>query len=401
MRAIALLLFTATVWAQQDPNLQSAVSEAGRLRQWRATPDEKISDSEQRHFSANLHRSLRDWIESRLPQSKDALDRELPLLQTGLKAELWRVGLLAPEQKYDLEYGYVRDVEVTRPAEYPEALKVVVGATVPCGVDDVVYIYDYSTGFRRRVLESPGHRDHDETVSGVYFAGDADNRLILTLRYAVQCASAWNGLSYDLYRLTPASAEVVPILVGEHGYYGYEYELRLKADDLLLELKDRSIDGGLHSRTHILHYRIGPDTAERVDPVALQPQDFVDEWLTRPWEEMKSRSALSAQDQLEKWHKLASRFGEFDKVQPCSEKPDHLQVAVNVDYLGENELPEPLTLFFLVHQTGPYQFEMAGVSFDEHEGCDGETPPNSDSPWLKGEQLEALTRSAGRILMQQ
>src|SRR5262249_40734200 len=255
----------------------------------------------------NFHRSLRDWIESRLPQSKDALDRELPLLATGLKAELWRDGLLAPEQRFDIEYGYVQDVSVTRPAEYPDGLEVVIGATVPCGVDDVVYVYDYSTGSRRRVLESPGHRDHDEAVTDVHYSapGVGGEHLVLTLRYAVQCGSNWNSLQYDLYRLKPGSSEAVSILEGDHSIFDlWNREVRLAPDDLILEFRDASIDVDVHNRTHILHYRIGPESVERVDPVALQPRDFVDEWITRPWAEMQSRSAESGRDNVAKWHKL-------------------------------------------------------------------------------------------------
>jgi hypothetical protein len=399
MRAIAFLLFTAAVWAQQDSNLQSAVAEAGRLRQWKPKPDEPFFDPERRHFAANLHRSLRDWIESRLPQSKDALDRELPLLQTGLNDELWREGLLARLDR-DVEYGYVVDVEVARPAEYPDGLKVVVGASVPCGVDNVVYIYDYSTGFRRRVLESPGHRDDDEAIADVHFspAGAGGERLILTLRYAVQCGSNWNGLQYDLYRLKPGSSEAVSILQGDHSIFELgNREVRLAPDDLILEFRDTSIDLGVHNRTHILHYRIGPETVERVDPVALQPRDFVDEWVTRPWAEMQSRSASSGRDKLEQWQKLEVTYADFNFVQPCSEKPGYIHIGMGVNYLADRQLPEPLALFFLVHQTGPYQFEMTAVSFDKHKGCPGETPPNEDSPWLEGDELSALRL----ILMQQ
>src|SRR5262249_12678641 len=112
--------------------------------------------------------------------------------------------------------------------------------------------------------------------------------------------------------------------------------------------------------------------------------------ITRLWAEMQSRSAESGRDNLAKWHKLEVGHAEFEFVQPCSEKPDYFHVGMGVKYIADRELPEPLALFFLVHQTGPYQFEMAGVSFDEHEGCPGDTPPDQDSPWLKGEQLDAL-----------
>src|SRR5262249_37442195 len=102
MRAISLILFTPAVCAAQETSLQNAVVEAGRLRQWKPKPDAPFFDPERRHFAANLHGSLRDWIESRLPESKEALVRELPMLENVLNAELWRVGLLAPQDAQEL-----------------------------------------------------------------------------------------------------------------------------------------------------------------------------------------------------------------------------------------------------------------------------------------------------------
>src|SRR5207244_12912609 len=178
-----------------------------------------------------------------------------------------------------------------------------------------------------------------------------------------------------------ATNMAVPILRGEHGiWFGADnaYQLRIEPDELLIEVRDRSIDTGIHNRAHVLHYNTVHSPVDRLDPVALQPQDFVDEWLTRPWAEMESRSASSGPEKLERWHKLGSRFGEFSFVQSCSERPDHWQVGLDVDYLGDKELPEPLSLYFLVHQSGPYQFEMTDISFDRREGCPGDSPPNQD-----------------------
>jgi hypothetical protein len=132
-----------------------------------------------------------------------------------------------------------------------------------------------------------------------------------------------------------------------------------------MEVRDRSIDGGIHNRAHVLHFKATGSTAERVDPVALQPQDFADEWLTRPWAEMESRSAESGRDKLKKWHEfLAGDFvaGEFHFVQQCREQADQWQVAIDLGWIKGKEL--------------------TGISFDRQEGCPGESQPNSDSPTL-------------------
>ena len=53
--------------------------------------------------------------------------------------------------------------------------------------------------------------------------------------------------------------------------------------DVPVEFTARSIDSGVHNREAVRHYLIDGDRVRRVDPVALSPRDFVDEWLTRGW----------------------------------------------------------------------------------------------------------------------
>ncbi len=123
----------------------------------------------------------------------------------------------------------------------------------------------------------------------------------------------------------------------------------------------------------------------RIDPVALQPQDFVDEWLTHPWPEMESRSAGASRDKLEKWHNFLSGdfvAGDINIVQPCTEKPDDWKIAVSFQWVAGKQLPEQFKLYFLVHGLGKYRFEMTAISFEPSTNCPGETPPGSENPSL-------------------
>lgn len=392
--AVLSLLITG-VSAAQESALERVKREAERLRQ---SPPPSEADiwkeiKATRDRSAGLHTAIRDWVESVLPKSRAALDAEFLFLSPKVNADLQRAGLVAAAPSGDLfksNPGSVTRMEFSRPPEDAGKLVVTAGIDVPCGSDDAVYIYDYGQGQPRRILESHGTRDHDESISDVRFSRrDAVGReLILTLRYGVQCGSSWNMLSYDLYRLSPTAGTAARILSGEHGiWFGHNnpYQLRLEPDDLLMEVHDRSIDADIHSRPHVLHFKATDATTERIDPVALQPQDFVDEWLTRPWSEMESRSADSGRDKFKKWHEfLAGDFaaGNFEFVQQCQEQTDHWQVAVDLDWIKGKELPEDLRVYFLVRQSGQYRFEMTGISFDRQEGCPGESRRSSASPTL-------------------
>jgi len=386
---LAVSLLMAGVSGGQERALGRVKSESAWLRQSPSASEEDVWKEIKvvRDRSAGLHSAVRDWIESLLPQSRAALDSEFSFLNPRLNAELQRAGLIRSViTEDDFRPGFVTRMELSRPPEDPDKLAVTVGIGVPCGSDDLVYVYDYSQGPPRRVLESRGTRDHDESISSVRFSKrDASgSQLILTLRYAVQCGSFWNRLSYDLFRLSSAANMALRTLGGEQGVYfgAYDpYQLRLEPDELLMEIRDHSIDSGV--RPHVLHYNVANSAGERIDPVALQPQDFVDEWLMRPWSEMESRSAESVRDKLKKWHEfLAGDFvaGKFNFVQACREKPDQWQVGVALDWIKGKELPEPLSAYFLVQQSEQYRFKMVGISFDRQDGCPGETRPNTESP---------------------
>jgi hypothetical protein len=137
-----------------------------------------------------------------------------------------------------------------------------------------------------------------------------------------------------------------------------------------------SADGNL--ATPVLSESHGPDGVQRIDPAALQPQDFVHEWLIRPWTEMQPRSA----DGIEKWHKFLHAddvSGGYDFAQPCSDRTGVTQIGVAFDSIGESEMPEPLRVYFLVEDQGAYHYRMSEIGFERQDGCPGETAATFDN----------------------
>ncbi len=382
----------------QDQALEPVRREAARVRQL-PSPTESGFIEELKAYrdqSTGLHSALRDWIAPILPSSRATLDAELPILSSRVNADLNRNGLIGVGNFLDkFKPGFVTGIEFLRTPEDPDKLVVAIGTSVPCGSNEAAYVYDYSQGTPRRVMESHSSDAPFYGISGVHFSrrDRRGDQLVLILRYAVQCGSSWNVLSYELSRISSTTGTVAPILSAEHGiWFGAEnpYQVRLDPDELLIELRDNSIDG--NNRAHVLHYVVNGSSAERVDPVALHPSDFVDEWLTRPWPEMESRSAESAREDLKKWHDLlADGFlaGEFNTVRTCTDRPDQWQVGIDLDWIHGKGIPEPLTVFFLVQQSERYRFTMNSVSFLPREGCpvdpDGcpdESPAEGKEPTL-------------------
>jgi hypothetical protein len=339
---------------------------------------------------ADFKTALRDWIESELPSSRSGFESSLPSLQSRMTEELRNADVLEPEgqDEDNFVFGFVSNLEVLQPEGFPEVLVITAGVSVPCGHDDSVYAYSFAQGTRQRLLESYDTGTHGRSVSEIKFSGpdEKGNRLMFISRYGVQCASCWNGLSYKIFRLGGDSQHVSNILEGSIGLYiCADYHVKLEPDQFLMELRGRSIDSGILIRTHVQNYMLDKRGAHRVEPFALQAQDFVDEWLSRPWDEMAQTSQSQGRQKLEHWHQILHAdyvSGEYDFVQQCTAKPEQTQVAVDLNYLVGKELPEPLTVYFVVQEERKNSFKMLDISFTRQDGCPGETYAKPDSPSL-------------------
>ena len=345
------------------------------MRQFEPTGDELKSV---RDRSLLLHTTLRDWIEQLLPKSKADLEIAFPSLAPALTAELVGAGLTKARDEYEnFAAGFVFPLKFNRPEEDRDKLVLVAGVGMPCGRDDVVYVYDYSGGERRRILESGRSGEHDESILGVYVSDRSPDgsQQILTTRYGVQCGSSWNVLSYDLFRTAANQASAQRIFAEEHEFWNYEASVRLKPDELLIEFEGSASEGGFR-RTHVRHFSIADQVVSRIDPVALLPGDFVDEWLKEPWPEMQARSGSG--EELKKWHALLGDGSATGTVQPCSERANHWLIELIPKSIQGKELPEELSVFFLVQEIGEHRYKMIGISFDRQDGCPGDSYPDLD-----------------------
>ena len=365
--ACAVLLLAAAPFLFGQDELNRLVAESVPLR---ASAEREGSARDRWTKQKN---ALRDLIESRLPANITALNADFSNLETRMNAELEQAGLIQPEGT-EVGTGYVSKLELSRPAEFPDALVVRAGVSVECGSDDSVYVYRFSDT-RTRLIEAQGTEKWGISVAETRFSGPdaAGSHVFYASWYNVQCGSNWNELAYRLFRIGPGTEPAVPLFSSTHTFVMDEgLNVKLTAQDLLIELGAEAMFPG-YRRTYELHYSIGPHGVERIDPVALQPQDFVHEWLMEPWEEMQSRSGSS--ETLVKWHKFVHAVsGNYEFVQPCINRPGFIQVGVDLDSIGDREMPEPLSVYFLVKDKGNYSYEMSGVSFDTQDDCPGETP---------------------------
>ena len=289
LRIAGLFLFPLMASAQ-DEALARLQMEAVKLRTAKTKRD-NFDDS-----IAPLQTAQRNWIESKLPKSRtELLDRADHLgaeLERDLKAAKIAISD-APEKDNDPEgvgFGYA-GVEVQRLRELPDMVFVTAAASIPCGAEDSVYAYKFDGSGWRRVVDARSQEMGDAELK----LSDPDSsgqRLLLIDWRSQQCISSWRGMAYKVFRLDWDNGVAQQAVAGEEGFWLDEKQplFVLTPIGMTIEFVDFSVSGAVHHRTRFKRYAL-TSAAQRLDPFALQPQDFAEEWLTQPWSEMESRSA--------------------------------------------------------------------------------------------------------------
>jgi hypothetical protein len=199
------------------------------------------------------------------------------------------------------------------------------------------------------------------------------------------------GMTYSVYRLGYLQGVPEDLLSADHGFWlgndGPEFVL--KPEEVIVEFLDRSVDAAVHNRTQIHRYTFAHGV-RRLDPVALQPQDFAEEWLTQPWSEMQSASAPKTQAWHARLHNDEYVAGEYSEVVPCMTNPGRWLIALDIEHLGDRELPKPLTTYLVVRELGNYRYEMEDVSESRPQACPGSRFASDKHPWLSADELKAL-----------
>jgi hypothetical protein len=292
-----------------------------------------------------------------------------------------------PTDNFASERGHVGNVQLGL-LDYGRYLLVVTGVGVFCGEDESAYLYKPEGNGWRLVFAN----EQDDYRKGVYavqnfteisvspWAGEGQPDtppLVATLGYGPWCSSTWSSLYTRLWRMSGATTSPKPLIDRADGLWWGDDDFgsaQLTANDLLVQRVDSSIDSGIHHRMHIRHYHIdGDNRVERIDPVALRPLDFVDEWLTTKWAEAESwldpRANRAAARAIHGAFSPDHEFYIFDGTKRCSGDQSLRQVTLDHEPNGSNDHTPPKSLYFRVRWTAPYMFRLVGVSNKPFNDC--------------------------------
>lgn len=283
-----------------------------------------------------------------------------------------------PEQVQEI-YGADLKLEAKRPVPTMNLIALEVSFGISCGKDTILLIYEWEDNRWRQVVG--WQSDEYSKVSGAY--GDFFNYEVLRRNGTDQwvvvaahgrpwCTSFWSGFDLDVIEPENGAAPQRVLFHKHGGYYrGDDFGpvLKARSDGFELRLRDISIDFDVFARAMIYRYRLIGDTVKRVQPVAMNGRDFVDEWLRTEWDEASDWTVNGNLESLKNEHATIQKLRYPDKVgsgatlsfgavRGCSTDPKRFQVALNLDpggpiYFAIQEGQNSFTMLSAFNQPDP------------------------------------------------
>jgi len=369
--SILILVMTLAAAGQTPSRLAEIRTELEHVKAESPGPSETRGASPR---LTTIKHELRDWIESQIsqlasdPNGGDGAER---LLAARLNAELrqehllWEGGDSAGDSASS-SVGYLGKVQL-RYQQRQTFLVLKTAVEVDCGFDESAYLYRQENGRWNRVWETEQntYTKEEYTVQRIHAILVSPNLnqtspyFVLSLGTEPWCSSNWHDVYVRLWSLSPLDPRPKLLLdKSEWGFLG-RHDIPVQGsvgrNEALIEYTIASIDGSLLTREAILHYSLTQDKAERIDPFALSPRDFVEEWLAEPWEQSRLLSQASSRAALKTAHQDVGRDEFIQPTRHCR-SPDLWQVA-----LGSME-GKKAAAYYLVRWRPPYHFTMVQVS---------------------------------------
>jgi hypothetical protein len=294
-------------------------------------------------------------------------------------------------QRYDPEldkYGYIRDIRIAEAPEVKNLLVAVTTLQIPCGSDSSLYIFMRKDSGWELVLALEAN-DYAE-IKGAHGSfsyrlsptGGAKDWFVVAVNINPWCTSAWQSIRYQVLRPGSAAYEPKVLLTRRESVYLGEdevYKLKARRDGFRLDFFGyQLLDSDQSVRVHVANYQVSGNEVTRVPPLALVPQDFLDEWIELPWAEASRWTESANLSEMERWHDKLQALGPSGPalgfVQPCppGRMASRWLVALGLD---PKTRPEglPSTLYFAVGKKQG-DFHVTGVSAERPPGCPGSAP---------------------------
>lgn len=239
----------------------------------------------------------------------------------------------------DDRHGSLVAFEVSRVEAHPDMLAVVATVAIKCGSDSMLILYRRTpSGWREAMVRrAEPYREVKGGWGDLRFAvSPADstgNWFVVTASTTPWCTSAWQGMPYELARPGAAPDRPSVLFRGKNTIYlGNESDLVLKAEPGAFEIRHdgSSLDPDILIRRHVRRYSVAGESVRRVQPVAENVRDFVDEWIASPWAEAKDWSG--SDPALPRLHAQLNSgrtelAGEFASIRACGKGVTQVELS--------------------------------------------------------------------------
>jgi hypothetical protein len=334
-----------------------------------------------------LNRQLRALVIDTLnDSSRHTIPREEEITEQ-LRAAGWEE---IPEHKWNA-YGEIIRISFDWQLGYePDTLVVSPQLWIPCGSSDpdsAIYVFQGRARQWRLVLaadadfNSPGSTQ----ASGLQYElspPDTKGGWFLAVAHAPpSCRGASPGLLYKILR-PGRSADEPRVLFNRREpidqKFDPPFDLRAETDWFALTRgKQRKLDG--EQGVSISRYEVNGEQIRRIHPLALNPEDFLDEWVQLTWDDANRWSNSSLQPDLQAWHSKLSGL-EFDStemrfVQPCPEQKgadSKWMIDLWIDQKLNPSVAEDQIYIVVSKRNGIYSVDA--IHRNRPAGCPGETP---------------------------
>jgi hypothetical protein len=268
-----------------------------------------------------------------------------------------------PPGAKDFVYGKELRLKVVMPEQAKNLTLVELHFDIVCGFDSMLLGYEKQDGAWKRTLrwESPAY----DTVGKAF--GDMFKYEVLPQvsshdwLIAVAHGSPWctsNFAFFDVDLLEPVSGHSgLRVLDHKKLFYWRDEDtaMKLTSGGFQLHATGLSIDTDVVRRPVIYRFQVANEKLVRVQPVANNGRDFVDEWLQSPWNDAARWSTAQSLADLQQIHEKLSKLhsGEdsplsnYGAVRSCADSKAHYQVELDenwIDAKGKSS-PGPTTYF--------------------------------------------------------
>lgn len=345
-----------------------------------------------REFKASISYAVDAFIRcSSSTGEEKSIESGLADLLRANKEEMWKtVEGDTLNGNPDQVYGRALGLKVRTLSQEPRIISVQVSFGVNCGDDNVLIVYElHDVGWRRELLWQAG--DY-ETVGGAFgdffefqlIPNGAPNGFALAVAHGHPwCTSRWSGFDLDVLEPDKGKEATKVMMHTNEGNVRDEIEPRMKrtSDGFELRLEVGTVESAVMTRAGIYRYHVANGQIARVQPIAKNGRDFVDEWLQAPWSDAQKWSAQEQLAVLEKKHEAFSRsrkntegpmFNLFNygPVMGCFDDKDHFQMELAAER-WDGKVAHPMPGYYFQIEQGKNSFTMLSASDKADPHCSG------------------------------